>query len=106
MRCGNIFADLPRTKGKEVFNTLLKYEKIKIERIISFGEATKEGRWLKEKQNEWVILLKGKAILRFWGNKGLLKLRTGDYCFIQKNLKHRVEWTDPGQRSVWLALHF
>jgi len=103
---GNIFADLPRTKRREVFQTLIKDKKLTLERIISTGQVTKEGQWLQQKHSEWVVLLKGKAILRFWGKKELLTLKQGDYFFIPKNLKHRVEWTDPARKSVWLALHF
>lgn len=103
---GNIFANLPRIKKQEVFQVLVKNKKLTLERIISTGQVTKEGQWLKQKHNEWVVLLKGKAILRFWGKKKLLSLKRGDYVFIPKDLKHRVEWTAPDQKSVWLALHF
>jgi cupin 2 domain-containing protein len=104
--CGNIFADLPKIKKREVFQVLIKDKKLRLERIISTGQVTGEGHWLKQKHNEWVVLLKGKAVLRFWGKKELLRLKQGEYVFIPKNLKHRVEWTDPDQKSVWLALHF
>lgn len=104
--CGNIFADLPEIKKRELFQVIIKNKKLKLERIISKGQVTKEGHWLKQTRNEWVILLKGKAILRLWGEKDLIKLKSGDYVFIPKNLKHKVEWTAPDQKSVWLALHF
>lgn len=103
---GNIFANLPKIKKQEVFQALIKDKKLALERIISTGQATIEGQWLKQKHNEWVMLLKGKAVLRFWGKKKLFNLKPGDYVFIPKNLKHRVEWTAPKQKTVWLALHF
>ena len=106
LRCGNIFHNLPQVKEKEIFQPLFKDKKLKVERIISMGQATKEGRWLRQKRDEWVLLLRGKAVLKFFGTEGLLKLRSGDYVFIPKNLRHRVEWTDPKNRSVWLAFYF
>ena len=33
-------------------------------------------------------------------------LRPGDYLLIPAHCRHRVEWTDPEQKTVWLALHF
>ncbi len=32
-------------------------------------------------------------------------MRPGDYVLIPARKRHRVEWTDPGQKTVWLALH-
>jgi len=106
LRAGNIFHNLPKAKAKEVFQPLLRDKKLKVERIISLGQVTKEGEWLRQKQNEWVVLLRGKAVLSFLGKPGVLKLKPGDYIFIPKNLRHRVEWSDPKERSLWLAVHF
>ncbi len=106
IRQRNIFTNLPRIKDREVFQLLIKNKKLKLERIVSRGQSTKEGRWLRQDKNEWVVLLKGKATLMFWNRKELLRLKAGDYVFIPKNLRHRVEWTQPSQKSVWLALHF
>jgi cupin 2 domain-containing protein len=30
----------------------------------------------------------------------------GDYVFIPARKRHRVEWTEPQQPTVWLAVHF
>ncbi len=106
LRYGNIFYDLPKAKEKEVFQPLFKDKKLKVERIISMGQATKEGKWLRQKRNEWVVLLQGKAVLSFLGKDEVLKLKSGDYVFIPKNLRHRVEWSDPKEKSLWLAVHF
>lgn len=106
LQYGNIFYNLPKTKEKEVFQLLFKDKKLKVERIISMGQATKQGRWLRQKRNEWVVLLRGKAVLSFFGKAGVLKLKSGDYVFIPKNLRHRVEWSDPKEKSLWLAVHF
>ncbi len=106
LRYGNVFANLPKVKEKEIFQPLFKDKKLKVERIISMGQATQEGIWLRQKRNEWVVLLRGQAVLSFWGKAGVLKLKSGDYVFIPKNLRHRVEWSDPKEKSLWLAVHF
>jgi cupin 2 domain-containing protein len=33
-------------------------------------------------------------------------LRVGDYVDIPAHARHRVVWTDPGEPTVWLALHY
>jgi len=106
LQYGNIFDNLPKLEEKEVFQALFKDKKLKVERIVSMGQATKEARWLRQKRNEWVVLLRGKAVLSFFGKAGFLKLKSGDYVFIPKNLRHRVEWTAPQKKTLWLAVHF
>lgn len=106
MRTGNIYADLPAAKREEVFETILRRKGLKIERITSFGQATPEGEWLREKKNEWVVLLKGRAVLRFKGIKKTLSMGPGNHVFIPKGMAHRVDRTVPNGKSVWLAVHF
>jgi cupin 2 domain-containing protein len=50
--------------SKEIFQILLSNRTLKIERIISTGQATEEGKWLKSKWNEWVILFTGLTIAK------------------------------------------
>lgn len=109
----NIFSELPSAQKDEVFDILLKQKNIKIERITSLGQATPKGKWLREKTDEWVIVLQGKAKLKFAENPALCKpkglpyaLNKGDYIFIPAGTPHRVEWSDPKQKTVWLAIHF
>jgi len=102
----NIFSKLPPAKKNEVFDILLKQKDIKIERITTLGQATPQGKWLLEKTDEWVIVLQGKAKLRFAENKKLISMKTGDYIFIPAGTPHRVEWSDPKQKTIWLAIHF
>jgi cupin 2 domain-containing protein len=33
-------------------------------------------------------------------------MRPGDYVHIPAHQRHRVEWTEPDQKTVWLALHY
>jgi cupin 2 domain-containing protein len=106
IRRGNVFAKMPVVKGREVFQDLIGSRKIRLERIISTGQATPEGVWLKDRRNEWVMVLQGKAVLSFWDMKGFVRLGAGDYVLIPRNTRHRVEWTRPGYKTVWVALYF
>ena len=105
LKKGNIFSNLPDSRKKEVFKSLFKSKNLKIERIVSNGQATTEGIWLKEKTAEWVILLKGKAKLLFKNSKNTFILKPGDYIYIPRYTFHRVTWTNPKQKAVWLAIH-
>jgi len=79
---------------------------LKIERIISQGQASPPGFWYDQAWNEWVILLKGSATLQFEDEPATRALGAGDYVFIPARKRHRVEWTEPQQPTVWLAVHF
>lgn len=100
----NLFADLPADVPSELFETLFKTKACVLERIISQGQVTPPGDWLKQERDEWVVLLAGGARLSF-ENDGEVRLDPGDYVFIPAGTGHRVDWTEPDSRSVWLALH-
>ena len=101
----NIFSDLPSELSQEIFQNILNDNNFKIERIISKGQSTPFGQWLEQELNEWVILLQGSAELLFEENMQKIKLRPGDYLFIQSHTKHRVEATDKEKETIWLAFH-
>ena len=104
-KTGNLFKGIPERLPKEIFETLLKTESFQIERIVSQGQSTPKGTWLCQKQDEWVALLSGAATLSF-SDKSTLNMKPGDHVQIPANCKHRVEWTDPNMKTVWLALHY
>jgi cupin 2 domain-containing protein len=101
----NIFADLADS-ADEIFETLLEKPGIKIERIISSGQATPPGEWYDQETDEWVILLSGSAGILIDGEDVVRSLAAGDYLQLPAGCRHRVEWTDPDVKSVWLAVHF
>ena len=103
---GNILADLPDSAAAELFETILEKPGIKIERIISTGQATPAGEWYDQEHDEWVLLLCGAARLLIEGEEAARRLGTGDFLLLPAGCRHRVEWTDPDQKSVWLAVHF
>src|SRR5437868_5084827 len=100
----NLFADIPPQLPDESFSTLLETAGVRIERIISHGQASPEGFWYDQDRNEWVIVLKGAARLRF--EDGLVELKPGDFINIPAHRKHRVDWTTPDEPTIWLAVHY
>jgi cupin 2 domain-containing protein len=106
MKRGNIFSEIPDLVKDEIFESLLKTDHLELERIISSGQATPPGKWYEQQTDEWVILLKGRAGLLFEGKEEIMLLHPGDYVHILAHQRHRVEWTDKEQKTVWLALHY
>lgn len=104
---GNLFAALPTGPvGEELFEQLLARPGLCIERIVSTGQMTPPDSWYDQEQAEWVVLLSGAAELRFADESAPRRLSAGDWLHIAAHRRHRVEWTDPAQPSVWLAIHF
>ena len=103
---GNLFAFLPAGIPSELVATLLESGDIRIERIVSHGQASPPGFWYDQPQHEWVLLVSGAATLRFDGDEQPVNLKPGDYLDIPAHAKHRVEWTTPDETTVWLAVHY
>ena len=104
MKKSNIFADLPTSFKEEVFEEIISKKDLKLERIISKGHTTKDGEWYDQVEDEWVMLLKGEAVLEF-ENSSSIRLKEGDYINIPAKTKHRVSWTSLHVETIWLALH-
>lgn len=101
----NILTNIPEKVPEEIFKTLLFNRAIKIEQIISQGHCSPLKQWYDQVQDEWVILLEGHAKLQFEGDLEPITLNSGDYLFIPAHTKHRVHWTHPEIKSIWLAIH-
>ena len=61
----NLLRDLPDARGGEVTEILLAAPGMRIERIVSLGQASPPGFWYDQDEAEWVLLLAGAARLRF-----------------------------------------
>jgi cupin 2 domain-containing protein len=105
MTHGNLFADIPPRLEAEQITTLLSSPALRIERIVSRGQASPPGFWYDQPQAEWVIVLAGRAELRFEGADATTPMGPGDWLHIPAHRRHRVESTDPAQATVWLAVH-
>jgi cupin 2 domain-containing protein len=101
----NIFADIPVSLSEELFTSLVKNDKVHIERIVSKGHITPPKQWYDQAWDEWVIVLEGQAVLVYEQNLQKLPMAVGDYVLIPAHTKHRVEWTTPDSQTVWLAVH-
>ena len=79
---------------------------VRVERIVSTGQASPPGFWYDQELAEWVVLLTGAAELQFEDETAPRRLGPGDWVHIAAHRRHRVNWTDPAQPSVWLAIHY
>lgn len=103
---GNLFADVPAHAHREIFTELLTRPGLRIERIVSLGQTSPPGFWYDQPHGEWVVVITGAARLRFEGEPDAKILRPGDFLDIPPHRRHRVDWTDPSQFTVWLAVHY
>ena len=99
----NLFAGLPEHADDELFTTLLENPHCRIERIVSYGQASPEGFWYDQGWDEWVLLVSGSAELDLSGE--LHTLRPGDHLLIKAGVRHRVVSTAQGTPTIWLAVH-
>ena len=106
MMLKNIFENLPEKMTEETIETLSETGDVRIERIVSNGQASPSGFWYDQPWNEYVILLRGRAGLLIDGEQNAMVMEPGDYLDIRAHVKHRVEWTDPDHETVWLAVHY
>jgi cupin 2 domain-containing protein len=102
---GNMLTALPPAGGEEVFEEIIGRPGARVERIVSTGQATPAGEWFDQGWDEWVLLLSGSAGLLIEGEGEPRTLRPGDYLLLPAHCRHRVEWTSPGEPTVWLAVH-
>lgn len=105
MTLRNLFADLPDDRAREAFQPLLERPHLRLDRIVSHGQATPPGEWYDQSRDEWVALLQGRAALRFAEEAAPRVLEPGDCLLIAAHRRHRVEWTDAAGPTIWLALH-
>ncbi len=104
----------------------------RLERIVSFGNASPPGFWYDQTEHEWVVLLTGSAVLRFdtpnsqrnhilrpnatgstsetdvsektEGNESWsYTLRPSDWLWIPAHVRHRIDSTATDVPTLWLA---
>jgi cupin 2 domain-containing protein len=107
VKAGSLFDGLPtQTLAEEAVKTLCRKPGARIERIVSTGQTTPDGKWYDQKADEWVLLVKGGARLRIEGENQDRALAPGDYLLLPAHCRHRVTWTEREPPTVWLAIHF
>jgi len=103
----NLLADLPITAlPAELMDTLLSRPGLRIERIVSTGQASPPDFWYDQDEGEWVLLLAGAARLRFADEIEARQLKPGDWLDIVPHRRHRVEWTHAEEKTIWLAIYY
>lgn len=78
---------------------------MRIERIVSTGQASPPGFWYDQADDEFVVLLSGGARLSFVEGDVMIDMKPGDWVEIPARLRHRIESTLAEPATVWLAVH-
>jgi len=105
MATQNLYADIPETLDKELFDTLVTGSGLRVERIVSLGQSSPEQGWYDQDSEEWVVVLRGEAVIAYPDGREIT-LGEGDYLHIPAHCRHRVQWTNPDKATVWLAVHY
>jgi len=101
---GNLFARLPAARRAEAFTALIERPGVRIERIVSRGQATPQDEPMVQEQDEWVALLAGEAGIRI-EDSATVTLRPGDWIAIAGGQRHWVTHTAADEPTIWLAVH-
>ena len=102
IRVDNLFANLPELYESEQSLSLFEKPSIEIVRIVSESYSSPAGFWYDQDEDEWVVVLRGKATLEFEEGQ-LVYMQEGDYVTISRHVKNRVRQTDP--KTIWLSVH-
>lgn len=97
----NFFAVPTSPLSGESCEDLWRQGSLRVERIIS--SDTPDPCLYDQDQDEWVMLLEGRAVLEVAGER--VDLSPGDFLAIPAHTQHRVLETHPGPRCLWLAVH-
>jgi cupin 2 domain-containing protein len=107
IKTGNLRSGLPaRPLPDEVVDLLVEHPGLRIERIVSTGQATPEGQWYDQDSDELVLVVDGTARLSIEGESEERELGEGDWILLPAYCRHRVTWTRAEPPTVWLAIHF
>ncbi len=102
----NLLLPLPDASAAEIVDILLARPSVRVERIVSLGQASPPGFWYDQEEGEWVLLLAGAAHLRFADEAAPRRLSPGDWLDIAPHRRHRVDWTDPATSTLWLGVFY
>ena len=101
MKAANFFAGAERPEAGEWIDSLCGCRNVRIERINS--AAGLQSRSYDQEQDEWVMLLEGKARLEVDGE--VVEMAPGDYLYLPARTPHKVLSTVTAPRCLWLAVH-
>lgn len=99
----DLYEPRPTQEQTEQFFSLLESPGFRLEHIVSHGRPSAPAQWYDEPTAEWVLLLRGQAMLNF-GDGPPRPLRAGSHILIPAHCRHRVDYCSLD--AHWLALHF
>ena len=99
----NIFDVLDPLPHEEEFTELLGSSDVRIERIVSTGQATPPGQWYDQPEDEWVVLIQGEAVLDYESGE-TLRMSAGDHILLPARCRHQVAYTSTQQPCIWIAV--
>ncbi|MEE0436014.1 MAG: cupin domain-containing protein [Peptococcaceae bacterium] len=100
MDIANLF-DAGEQTPEETTVVLYENATTRIERIVSWGQTSPEDFWYDQDEDEWLVLLKGRAILRFDDGQ-LQPLYKGKPFLIPAHVRHQVAATT--SPTIWLCV--
>jgi cupin 2 domain-containing protein len=100
---GNLYEIPDNLPPGEFLEVLLETPDIRVERILSRGDVTPPGEWYDQKEDEWVLLLLGEALLEYSSGQ-TVTLASGDWILIEAHTRHRVAWTSSDPPCLWLTV--
>jgi len=93
-------------KNRELFETIVEKNNvhIKIKKIISVSYSDDNNKWYDQDEDEWVMVLRGKAGIKFSDGE-IINMQEGDYIFIPQHKKHQIIYTSNNPPCFWLAIY-
>ena len=85
--------------GEETIQTLFKQNNVTIKHIAS--HALESGVSYDQDEDEWLVLIRGEALLSFEDQD--VNLKQGDTFFIKRHQRHYVKKTSAD--ALWLTVH-
>ncbi len=93
---------LPRSEEDEFVEILARANNVRVERIVSTGQASPSGFWYDQDEDEWVALLTGEAAIQY-EDGAIQSLHPGDWILIPARVRHRIDSTSGESPCIWLA---
>lgn len=88
--------------AEEIVEVLAEGPDCRIERIISWGQASPAGFWYDQEEDEWVSLLQGRATLDFGDRTQTLS--AGEQLLIPAHQRHRLTATSAQPPCIWICV--
>tara|TARA_R110002049_G_scaffold185580_3_gene353786 strand:+ start:6711 stop:7058 length:348 start_codon:yes stop_codon:yes gene_type:complete len=102
----NLLDDIPASMPDEIVDTLVDHSNTRVERIISTGHRSPDGFWYDQNEHEWVVVIRGAAVILFEDSDAPIRLGVGDHLHIAAHRRHRVQWTSADEPTVWIAVFY